>query len=332
MRARRTGTSISAVWIRGGIEMKFNRKAKIDTSQIVDRRGQRSGGSGFRMPMGLSRGGGSMFPGSRAGGGIGLVAVVVVVLLVFVVPRLTGSGSSDGDATQPTDLSQCSTGTGEPTLECRIGYDVTSVQDFWAQALPEQADVPYEPAKIVWFTSSTPSGCGQATAGQGPFYCPVDKQVYLDPTFFHDMLQGQLGASGGDLAEAYVVAHEYGHHVQDLRGTLAKNQSSATGPTSASVRIELQADCFAGAWVHAASTVKDENGQILISGITEADIAEAVNAAQAVGDDRIQRQTQGQVNEEQWTHGSAAERVRWFTTGYRSGTIASCNTFAPDAL
>jgi uncharacterized protein len=314
--------------------VKFNRKAKIDTSQIVDRRGQRSsGGSGFRMPMGFPRGGRSSFPGGRGGatGGIGLV-VIVLVVLVFVVVHFVGSGSGTDESTQPTDLSQCSVGNGEPALECRIGYDVTSVQDFWEQALPKQADVPYQDAKIVWFTSSTASGCGQATAGQGPFYCPNDKQVYLDPTFFHDMLQGQLGASGGDLAEAYVVAHEYGHHVQDLRGTLARNQSAATGPTSASVRIELQADCFAGVWVHSASTVKDENGQTLISGITQADIASAINAAQAVGDDRIQQETQGHVNQEQWTHGSAAERVAWFTKGYRSGLISSCNTFAPGAL
>jgi uncharacterized protein len=315
--------------------LKFNRRAKIDTSQIVDRRGQRSsGGSGFRMPMGMGRGGGSMFPGGRggAGGGIGL-GVIVVIGLVFLVMHFTGSGSSTTDPGTPaTDLSQCSTGTGEPPLECRIGYDVTSIQDFWARALPQQAHLPYRDAKIVWFSSSTPSGCGQATAGQGPFYCPNDKHVYLDPTFFHDMLEGQLGASGGDLAEAYVVAHEYGHHVQDLRGILGRNQSSATGPTSASVRIELQADCLAGVWVHSASTVKDQNGQTLISGITKADIATAINAAKAVGDDRIQQETQGHVTQEQWTHGSAAERVTWFTKGYQTGRITSCNTFAPGAL
>jgi len=306
--------------------VKFNRKAKIDTGQIVDRRGQRSfGGSGLGMPMGgLGRGG--------AGGGIGL-GVVVLVVLVFVVFRFAGGSTGSPQTGGPTaDLSQCSVGTGEPALECRIGYDVTSIQDFWAQALPEQASVAYQNAKVVWFTGSTPSGCGQATAGQGPFYCPADKRVYLDPTFFSDLLQGQLGATGGDLAEAYVVAHEYGHHVQDLRGTLGRYQSSDTGPTSASVRLELQADCFAGVWVHSASTVRDQNGQTLISGITGADIAAAINAAKAVGDDRIQQETQGRVDQEQWTHGSAAERVTWFTRGYRSGTIAACNTFAPNAL
>jgi uncharacterized protein len=317
------------------VAVKFNRKARIDTGQIVDRRGQRSsGGSGFRMPIGLPRGGGAMFPrgGRGATGGIGLAVIVVIVLVFVVLYFVRGGGSSDQPASGPADLSQCSVGTGEPPLECRIGYDVTSVQDFWAKALPVQAHTAYQDAKIVWFTSSTPSGCGQATAGMGPFYCPNDKQVYLDPTFFDDMLEGQLGATGGDLAEAYVVAHEYGHHVQDLRGTLAAHQSSTTGPTSDSVRIELQADCFAGVWVHAASTVPDENGEVLISGITQADIASAINAAQAVGDDRIQQESQGRVNQEQWTHGSAAERVHWFTQGYRTGQIAACNTFAPGAL
>jgi predicted metalloprotease len=270
--------------------------------------------------------------GGGATGGIGLGVIVVIVLVFVVMYFVRGGGTSDDSDATPTDLSQCSAGTGRPSLECRIGYDVTSIQDFWVKALPEQADTTYRDAKIVWFTSSTASGCGQATAGMGPFYCPNDKQVYLDPMFFDDMLEGQLGATGGDLAEAYVVAHEYGHHVQDLRGTLSAHQSGATGPTSDSVRIELQADCFAGVWVHAASTVPDANGQILISGITAADIATAINAAQAVGDDRIQQESQGKVNQEQWTHGSAAERVHWFTQGYHSGRISACNTFAPNAL
>jgi len=326
--------------------MKFNRKAKIDNGQIVDRRGQggQGGGSPFRMPMRFPRGRGGMFPrggmyrrrrGMRRGGmGCGGLALIVVLAVVgFLVFRTVGGDSSASpDTSQPADLSQCSTGTGEPPLECRIGYDVTSVQDFWAEALPQQAHVTYQKSKIVWFTAATSSGCGQASAGMGPFYCPADRLVYLDPSFFHDMLQGQLGASGGDLAEAYVVAHEYGHHVQDLLGTMSKAQSSATGPTSASVRLELQADCYAGLWVHSASTVQDESGQTLISGITDADLADAVNAAQAVGDDRIQQETQGHVDQEQWTHGSAAQRVSWFTKGYRTGQLSACDTFAAGAL
>ena len=146
------------------------------------------------------------------------------------------------------------------------------------------------------------------------------------------MLQGQLGASGGEFQEAYVLAHEYGHHIQDLLGTLGKHQSSATGPTSESVRIELQADCYAGVWTHYATTVKDADGEVFITEISDQDIKDAIDAATAVGDDRIQQQTSGRVNPDQWTHGSAAERVQWFQTGYQSGQLKSCDTFAAGAL
>ncbi len=166
----------------------------------------------------------------------------------------------------------------------------------------------------------------------GPFYCPEDKLVYIDLTFYSDMLEGQLGAQGGDFAEAYVLAHEYGHHVQDLLGTLAEHQSRQTGPTSASVRIELQADCYAGMWANGVTTAEDASGQPIVSQITEADISTAIDAAAAVGDDRIQAETSGRVNEEQWTHGSADARVRWFMTGYQSGRLDACDTFSTDSL
>lgn len=311
--------------------MKFNRRAKIDSGQIDDRRGQRSGGSGLRLPGGIGGGGaGGSIGRAGIGGGVGLV-IAVIALLIFIVPQFTGGGE-DTSNSSPADLSQCSSGTGEPTLDCRIGYDVTSIQDFWAQSLQQQTGTPYSKARIVWFTGATDSGCGQASSGMGPFYCPTDRQVYLDPSFFHDMLQGQLGATGGDLAEAYVVAHEYGHHVQDLLGTMSK-VGSGTGATSGSVRLELQADCYAGVWVHHASTVNDPStGEPFITGITEDDIAEAIDAAKAVGDDRIQQQSQGRVNPDQWTHGSSSERVAWFTKGYRSGLVRDCDTFAAGAL
>ena len=209
---------------------------------------------------------------------------------------------------------------------------MNSIQAYWATALPEQTDTEYSKAKTTLFSGSTSSSCGQASSAMGPFYCPSDQRVYLDLTFFDDMLEGQLGAAGGDFAEAYVVAHEYGHHVQDLLGTLARAQSSSTGPTSPSVRVELQADCFAGVWAHYAATVEDANGQVFISDLTEQDIKIAIDAASAVGDDRIQQQTQGRVDEESWTHGSAEDRVRWFLTGYDQGQVDSCDTFAPNAL
>jgi hypothetical protein len=150
---------------------------------------------------------------------------------------------------------------------------------------------------------------------------------HLDLTFFADMLEGQLGAKGGDFAEAYVIAHEYGHHVQDLLGTLARAQSRQTGPDSPGVKVELQADCYAGVWANHATTTEDADGEVFISELTQDDIAEAIDAAHAVGDDYIQQRTQGRVTPEQWTHGSSESRMQWFQTGFEAGSLDACNTF-----
>lgn len=307
--------------------MKFNRKARLDRSQIDDRRGQRSSG-GFPMP---SAGGGGLPAGLPVGGGIG--GVVLLIVLLVVASQCSGVGFPGGsaeDSTSSSSLDDCAK-QAELSQDCKINYSVNSIQAFWEDALPAQTGTDYTEAKTTLFSGSTASGCGQASSAMGPFYCPSDQRVYLDLTFFDDMLEGQLGARGGDFAEAYVVAHEYGHHVQDILGTLASAQSNQTGPTSASVRVELQADCFAGVWAHHATTVEDASGEVFISDLTEDDIKVAIDAAAAVGDDRIQQQTQGRVNEEQWTHGSAAERVNWFMTGYEQGQVDSCDTFAASA-
>ena len=309
--------------------MKINPKARIDRSQVRLRRGG-GGSSGF--PMGGGRSGGLPIP---AGGGIGGIILVIVILVVLSQCgglNVLGSGSDSSGATSE-ELANCTTGADAAKSEdCKLAVFVNSVQSFWATALPAQTGTAYENAQLQIFNGSTSSGCGQASSAMGPFYCPTDKNVYLDDTFFADMLQGQLGAKGGDFAEAYVVAHEYGHHVQDLLGTMAKAQSRETGPTSPSVRLELQADCFAGVWAHDATTATDADGNVFITELTNDDIKRAIDAATAVGDDRIQQRSQGQVNEEQWTHGSAAERVRWFTTGYRNGQVDACNTFSASAL
>jgi predicted metalloprotease len=312
--------------------MKINPKARIDRGRVrVRRGGGRSGG--FPMPGGGGSGGGSGLP-IPAGGGI--VGIVLVVILLIVLAQcnggLPGTGGSSSD-TSGDEIADCQTGADAAKSEnCKLNLFVSAIERFWDEELPKQAGVDYTDAQMQIFSGSTSSGCGQASSAMGPFYCPADKYVYIDSTFFDDMLQKDLGAQGGDFAEAYVVAHEYGHHVQDLLGTMAKAQSRETGPTSPSVRLELQADCYAGVWAHYATTVEDENGEVFITDVTQDDINRAIDAATAVGDDRIQQRTQGHVNEEQWTHGSAEERVRWFTRGYQEGTIDSCDTFSASSL
>jgi uncharacterized protein len=315
--------------------MRYNRKARLDRSQVQDRRGQRSAGGMSGLPSGLGRGGG--MSGLPMGGGIGGVVLLIVILVVASqcggFSSLGGGGGSDssGDSSAGTDT--CLSGADTDRQECRILADVNSILAFWSDNLSTlSGGTDYEEADIVYFSGATDTACGQATTQTGPFYCPGDKLVYLELGFFDDMLKGQLGASGGDFSDAYVVAHEYGHHVQDLLGTLTKNQSRATGPTSASVRIELQADCYAGMWAHYATTAKDSDGNVFIEDLTDSDIAQAIDAATAVGDDHIQQLGNGRVDQEQWTHGSSAERTRWFMTGYQRGTLDSCDTFATDNL
>ena len=280
--------------------MRFRKNARLDTSQVEDRRGG-GGGSAMGLP-----------PVAVGGGGIGIVVLVAFVLLQAL------SGGSSASTQTPSDLAaSCRNGSDANAREdCRIVGDVNSVQRYWAKALPK-----YTIAKTVFFTDSTDTGCGGATTDVGPFYCPVDKRVYIDLGFF-DELRTKFGAKGGAFAQAYVIAHEYGHHVQDLAGTLSRAQSDRTGPQSGSVRTELQADCLAGVWANHA----EQTG--FITGVTDADIADALDAAGAVGDDRIQQRAQGHADPETFTHGTSAQRQKWFSTGYRTGAPSRCDTFS----
>lgn len=316
--------------------MRFNPKARLDRGQIQVRRGRAGGGGGGGLPLPIPSG-----TGGRVGGGIGVLILVLVV--VFLSGGIGGDGGgtlggaqprSDSEAVSTSELTECETGAdANENPDCARLAVVNSIQSFWREALPEQTGRDYVEADTVIFSGSVDTGCGQATSAVGPFYCPVqgDMQVYLDTSFFKAMLERELGAKGGDFAEAYVLAHEYGHHIENLLGYLGKVRSQQ-GPRSDAVRLELMADCLGGMWARYATTAEDANGEVLILELDDADVREAIDAAEAVGDDRIQEKTAGRVNPESWTHGSAEARQFWFTTGFTEGSVKRCDTFATDRL
>lgn len=318
--------------------MKFNPNARLDTSQVQDRRG--SGG-------GSSRGGFPGMPGGRGGlavggGGLGLLVLVAVVLFYMFSGGSGGSGNSaatgmlqgaSGNSTVDNNqlAASCRTGADANTNDdCAVVGIVNSVQAYWGDAFAASGST-YRDADTVFYTGSTGTGCGQGSSGMGPFYCPSDQQVYIDLSFWND-LKTTFGANDALFTQAYVIAHEYGHHVQNLLGTSSR-VGTATGATSGSVRLELQADCYAGVWAKHASTVPGADGQILITEITDADLANAVETAGAIGDDYIQSKLGGRnVDPSQFSHGSSAQRQKWLLTGYRSGDPAACNTFDTNDL
>jgi uncharacterized protein len=262
------------------------------------------------------------------GGGLGLAGLVIYLLVSLLAgggglgelapleDRQVGRGDAPGEVSQ-----ECRTGAdANERQDCRIVGVVNSVQEFWDGVFEESGER-YRYANTVFFTDQVQTGCGFASSQVGPFYCPRDRRIYIDLGFFEE-LQSRFGAGGGPFAQAYVIAHEYGHHVQNLLGVLDRVGGDTQGPESRAVRSELQADCYAGVW--AANAV--ETG--LIERLTQADINEGLDAASAIGDDRIQERTQGQVNPELWTHGSSEQRRRWFSRGYEEGRPAVCDTFS----
>ncbi|BCJ90183.1 neutral zinc metallopeptidase [Terrihabitans soli] len=280
------------------------------SGNIEDRRGMGGGGGGgFR------------------GGGLGIGGLIIVGLLAWATgidPRIILGGLEMVQGNNP-GMTQQEGKQGAPSDESGqfVSAVLGSTEDVWQQIF-QQNGQSYRAPRLVLFENATPSACGLGQAAMGPFYCPPDQRVYLDTGFFKEM-ERRFNAAG-DFAAAYVVAHEVGHHVQNLMGIMERVQQerqrvSRTQSNELSVRTELQADCFAGVWAHHAKT-----------SLEPGDIEEAINAATAIGDDKIQKQTQGTVVPDSFTHGSSAQRVRWFKTGFESGQVKSCNTFAAQSL
>ena len=267
------------------------------------------------------------------GGAVGVGAIVVFLIAQFTGFDLSGIvGGGDGLTTiqqegESADAApECRTGRdANLRVECRMEGAAESLDAYWTSEA-RSLGISYTSPEFFLFQDSTDTSCGQASAATGPFYCPPDRAIFLD-TAFYDDLQSQYGSSGGPLAQMYVVAHEWGHHVQQLQGSFANTDRSGTGASSGSVRVELQADCYAGAWVGDAATTKDANGETFFEPITRSQITDALSAASAVGDDSIQERATGRVDPDSFTHGSSEQRQRWFLRGYQQGAT-SCDTLS----
>jgi len=301
-------------------------RGRRQSSNVEDRRGQRGGGfgglgglGGRRIQVGLPRG-----RGVGGGGGLGIGTIVILLILAWVfgfnpLSLLDGGGPSPQFGPQ-TGTEQGRTGTPADEGGQFVATVLADTEDTWNRIFSNAGETYREPT-LVLFSGSTASACGFASAATGPFYCPADQQVYVDLAFY-DELRNRFKAPG-DFAEAYVIAHEIGHHVQNLIGILpkvnaARQRVGEEESNQLSIRVELQADCYAGIWANTSERM----------GVVEdGDIDEALNAAAAVGDDAIQRRTQGYVVPESFNHGTSEQRARWFRRGYQTGSIDSCNTF-----
>ncbi|MCC9196631.1 neutral zinc metallopeptidase [Arthrobacter sp. zg-Y820] len=293
--------------------MSFNENARLDSSRVRDHRGK---GKGIALGGGL---------------GGGLILILSLVFGSDVVDSLgltDGADAATGSGSSPS-ITECLDGAdANERLDCRIVGTAESLDSYWGPALAAEGLTYTEPG-VTLFSGQTSTGCGSATSAVGPFYCPADEQTYYDTAFF-DELVAQYGASGGPLAQEYVVAHEFGHHIQNLTGVLGASARDPQGADSAAVRTELQADCYAGLWAGAAASVPAPgSSEPFLAELTTTDVQDALSAASAIGDDRIQSMATGQVNPESWTHGSGDQRQAWFMQGYNNdGGIGACDTFS----
>ena len=307
--------------------MRFNENANLDTSSIDDLRGSGGGGGvGGRVALG--------------GGGLGIVGILIFFLLQMLggggggspIPLPSGGGLGGVEQGQSADNTQiaqaCQTGaSANKQLDCEVVAVDNSLDGYWSDTFARSGQS-FQKPRVNFFSGGTSTGCGSATSDVGPFYCPADSEIYIDLDFFKE-LETRFGAQGGSFSRAYVIAHEYGHHIQNLLGTNRQVRAGDSGPTSGSVRLELQADCYAGVWGNHATTTPTASGRPLVQDVTQADVAAALDTAERIGDDFIQSNLGGgRVDQSQFTHGSSAQREKWWTTGYRSGDPAQCDTFA----
>lgn len=319
--------------------VRFNPKARLDARRVSDRTG--GGRPSLRIPSRRagSSGSGRTGGGVAVGGGASVVVVLIVVILSQVAGvDLAGIGGSqtaagsgfDTDRFEETErYASCRTGAdAQRSADCARVAVENSLVDFWG----DQLGSGFQPAaRLVTFTGSVSTRCGAASSDVGPFYCPADTGIYLDTGFFDEVLERRLGGPDGGFVEAYVLAHEYGHHISNITGQFRRVRTRQ-GPQSDAVRLELQADCYAGMWTRAATTTEDAQGNVLFEELTQQDIQLALEAAATVGDDRIQERTSGQVSPESWTHGSAEQRQRWFRTGLSRGSVEDCDTFGANRV
>jgi uncharacterized protein len=295
----------------GTADMEYRDSADISGASV----NQAGGGGGF--------GGGG---GRLAVGGGGTLIILILALVFGFDPTglLGGATGSDGGTQGANPVTQCTRGSDvAKNRECRWNAYMASIGSYWSGALSG-----FKATSLTTFSGQARTGCGTASSSVGPFYCPADQVIYIDTDYTATLL-AQLGARGGDAAEAYIVAHEYGHHIQNLTGVMAKAKSSTeTGAGSASVRLELQADCYAGVWFR--HSTDDPNG--VIKSVTQDDLNRIIDAAVSVGDDAIQKAQTGSVNQESWTHGSSAQRKNWTSIGFNGGDPNKCDTFSATSL
>lgn len=287
--------------------MTFRDDAKFDTTTVRRRRG--GGATG----------------GAIAVGGGGLLTVILLVLSSFLGIDLTGlgGGTTSSDPSADQEITGCDgiSADDPANLDCRMEAGADSMSQYWETVFAEN-QLQYQDPTVLLYDGQVSSGCGQASSAVGPFYCPTDTQIYIDTSFFAQM-ESQFGAQGGSAAELYVLAHEWGHHIQQLTGDLQRVQPNDTGPTGSAVRSELQADCYAGAWLGQASGVNDDDGGApVLEPITQEQLNQALDSAMAIGDDNLQEHAGQGINPDAWTHGSSEQRQSWLSAGFTGGAAA----------